>query len=66
MTRGVVGYKIPAHLRSKTDKLTSLILKVSKEQGLCLPGNKVLVFGTEDEGQKNEQVNFKLIEIESE
>jgi hypothetical protein len=66
MTRGVIGYKIPTHLRNKVDKLTSLILKVAKEQGLCMPGNKVLVFSTEDEGLKTEQVNFKLIEIESE
>lgn len=66
MTRGVIGYKIPAHLKNKSDKLISLILKVSKEQGMCMPGNKVLVFTTENEGQKQEQVNFKLIEIESE
>lgn len=64
MTRGVTGYKIPTHIRNRSDKLTALILKVAKEQGLCLPGNKVLVFVTEQEGKKGEQVSFKLVEIE--
>ena len=66
MTRGVIGYKIPTHLKNKSDKLTALILKVAKEQGMCMPGNKVLVFNAENEGKKNESVNFKLLEIESE
>jgi len=31
-----------------------------------MPGNKVLIFNSENEGKKNESVNFKLLEIESE
>lgn len=62
MTRGVIGYKIPAHLKNRSDKLISLILKVAKEQGMCMPGNKVLIFNAEQEGKKGEQVNFKLLE----
>lgn len=42
----------------------SLILKVAKEQGLCMPGSKVLIFASENEGKKNECVNFKLVDIE--
>jgi hypothetical protein len=49
-----------------SDKLIGLVLKVAKEQGLCLPGGKVLVFYTENEGHKNENINFKLVEIEGE
>ena len=43
-----------------------LVLKVAQEQGLCMPGNKILIFYTENEGKKSESVNFKLIEMESE
>lgn len=43
-----------------------LILKVAQEQGLCMPGNKVLIFFTENEGKKQESINFKIIELESE
>ena len=53
-------------VEKQSDKLVGLVLKVAKEQGLCMPGNKVLIFFTENEGKKNESVNFKLIEIESE
>jgi pyruvate kinase len=66
MTRGVTGYKIPTHLRNRGDKLLSLILKLAKDQGMCMPGNKVLVFNAENEGKKNENSSFKLLEIESE
>jgi hypothetical protein len=66
MTRGITGYKIPTHLRNRTDKLIQLVLKTAKEQGMCLPGNKVLVFTSENEGKKNENSSFKLLEIESE
>ena len=66
MTRGVTGYKIPTHLRNRGDKLLSLILKLAKDQGMCMPGNKVLVFNVENEGKKNENSSFKLLEIESE
>jgi hypothetical protein len=66
MSRGVSGYKIPAHLKNRSDKLISLILKIAKDQGMCMPGNKVLIFQAENEGKKSESVNFKLLEIESE
>jgi len=42
--RGVVGYKIPAHIRKHQEQLLALVLKVAKEQGYCLPGNKVMIF----------------------
>ena len=66
MTRGIIGYKIPTHLRNRADKLMQLILKSTKDQGMCMPGNKVLVFNAENEGKKNENSSFKLLEIESE
>lgn len=66
MTRGVIGYKVPTHLKNRSDKLLALVLKVAKEQGMCMPGNKVLIFNAENEGKKNESVSFKLLEIESE
>jgi pyruvate kinase len=31
MTRGITGYKIPTHLRNRTDKLIQLLLKTAKE-----------------------------------
>jgi hypothetical protein len=31
---------------------------------MCMPQNKVLIFTAENEGKKQEQVNFKLLEIE--
>lgn len=42
----------------------SLILKVAKEQGFCLPGNKVMVFTADNEGLENESVNFKMLEVD--
>jgi hypothetical protein len=72
----VIGYKIPSFLSNllfsyeilyierQSDKLINLVLKVAKEQGLCSPGNKVLIFYTENEGKRNENVNFKLVDIE--
>lgn len=65
-SRGVIGYKVPAHLKNHQERLISLVLKVAKEQGFCLPGNKVMIFGCEDEGTLNETVNFKMIEIDEE
>lgn len=41
-------------------------MKVAKEQGFCLPGNKVMIFTAEGEGTANESVNFKMIEIDEE
>ena len=46
--------------------MINLVLKVAKEQELCLPGNKVLIFYTENEGKRNESLNFKLVDIEPE
>lgn len=43
-----------------SDKLISLVLKVAKEQGLCIPGSKVLIFTSENEGKKNESVTNSL------
>lgn len=43
-----------------------MVLKVAKEQGFCLPGNKVMIFTVEQEGTANETVNFKMIEIDEE
>lgn len=33
---------------------------------MCMRGNKVLIFYAENEGRKQESVNFKLLEIDSE
>lgn len=52
------------YLEKYSDKLINLILKVAKEQGLCIPGSKVLIFNSENEGKKNESVTFKLVDIE--
>ena len=49
-----------------SDKLIALVLKVAKELAYCYPGNKVMIFTIENEGQSNEQVNFKMIEIDEE
>ena len=54
------------YLEKLSDKLINLVLKVAKEQELCLPGNKVLIFYTENEGKKTESLNFKLLDIETE
>lgn len=77
LSRGVIGYKIPSFLSKYislcynfiekfSDKLINLVLKVAREQDLCTPGSKVLVFYTENEGKKDENVNFKLVEIKGE
>ena len=64
-SRGVIGYKIPAHLKGEHyDRLLSLVLKVAKEQGFCLSGNKVMIFMPESEGTTHETVSFKMIEID--
>lgn len=48
------------------EQLISLILKVAKEQGYCFPGNKVMLFTVENEGQANEVVSFSMIDIDEE
>ena len=60
----MIGYKVPTHLKRHQDRLVSLILKVAKEQGFCLPGNKVMVFTADNEGLENESVNFKMLEVD--
>jgi hypothetical protein len=55
---------VPTHLKRHQDRLVSLILKVAKEQGFCLPGNKVMVFTADNEGSENESVNFKMLEVD--
>lgn len=42
------------------------MLKVAKEQGFCLIGNKVMIFTCDDEGTEKETVKFKMIEIDEE
>lgn len=65
-SRGVIGYKVPDHIKKHQEKLLALVLKVAKEQGFCLPGNKVMIFTAEGEGTSNESVNFKMIEVDEE
>lgn len=48
------------------DKLIALILKMSKEQGLCLSGNKVMIFTVENEGLSNEETSFKIMDVDEE
>ncbi len=48
------------------DKLTSLVLKVAQELAYCYPGNKVMIFTIDNEGQDNEQVDFQMIEVAEE
>ena len=48
------------------EQLISLILKVAKEQGYCFPGNKVMIFTVENEGQSNETAAFRMIDIDEE
>ena len=42
------------------------MLKVAKEQGFCLGGNKVMIFTVDQEGTDNETVSFKMIEVDDE
>ena len=46
------------------DQLISLILKVAKEQAYCFPGNKVMIFTVDNEGQPNETAAFRMIDID--
>jgi pyruvate kinase len=61
--RGVIGYKVPEHPKNHEDRLLQLMLKVAREQGLCLAGNKILLFTAEHEGLPQESVSFKMIEV---
>lgn len=53
------------YLEKLSDKLIDLVLKIAKEQELILPGNKVIIFYTENEGKKNENVSYKVIDLKS-
>ena len=46
--------------------LLDKVLKFAKEQGYCLPGNKVMIFTCDDEGTDSETVSFRMIEIDEE
>jgi pyruvate kinase len=35
-SRGVIGYKVPEHIKKHQEKLLSLVMMVMKEQGFCL------------------------------
>jgi hypothetical protein len=37
---------------------------MAKEQGLCLTGNKVMIFTVENEGQIDEEASFKIQDID--
>jgi hypothetical protein len=65
-SRGVIGYKVPHHIRKHQDQLISLVLKVAKETSFCFGGNKVMIFTVDNEGTPNESVSFKMIEVEDE
>ena len=54
-----------SYLEKLSDKLIDLVLKIAKEQELVLPGNKVIIFYTENEGKKNENVSYKVIDLKS-
>lgn len=53
-------------MKLHSDRLISLVLRVAKEQGFCIPGNKVMIFTPEDEGTSQETVSFKMIEVDEE
>jgi len=44
--------------------LLDKVLKVAKEQQLCLPGTKVMIFTCDNEGEITETVSFRMIEID--
>jgi hypothetical protein len=60
----VIGYKVPEHIRQHQDQLMMLVLKIAKEQSLCLAGNKVMLFTADEEDTLNESVNFKLVDVD--
>jgi hypothetical protein len=37
---------------------------MAKEQGLCPPGSKVMIFTVEHEGEPNEEVSFKILDVD--
>eukprot|EP00355_Strombidium_rassoulzadegani_P002942 CAMPEP_0168613124 /NCGR_PEP_ID=MMETSP0449_2-20121227/3287_1 /TAXON_ID=1082188 /ORGANISM="Strombidium rassoulzadegani, Strain ras09" /LENGTH=566 /DNA_ID=CAMNT_0008653743 /DNA_START=15 /DNA_END=1715 /DNA_ORIENTATION=- len=63
MTRGVVGYQIPEHMKNRTDELIEHILHVCQEQLICNPPtSKVMIFiGQNEKDPKKEIYTFKII-----
>ena len=51
-------------IESMAPSLLDKVLKVAKEQGFCLPGNKVMIFTCDNEGEITETVSFRMIEID--
>ena len=51
-------------IESMAPSLLDKVLKVAKEQGFCLPGNKVMIFTCDNEGAIDETVSFRMIEID--
>jgi hypothetical protein len=39
---------------------------MAKEQGLCLQGNKVMIFTVDNEGQIDEEASFKIQDVDEE
>jgi hypothetical protein len=39
---------------------------MAKEQGLCMNGNKVMIFTVQNEGEPNEESSFKIHDVEDE
>jgi len=63
MKRGVVGYKIPEHLKNRRDELIEHILHVAQEQLICnLPTSKVMIFIGVNEGDEQKEIyTFKVL-----
>ena len=63
MKRGVVGYKIPEHLRNKREELITFILAVAQEQLICnLPTSKVIIYtALQEKDPQKEAVTFKVV-----
>lgn len=63
MKRGVVGYKIPEHLRNKREELITFILAVAQEQLICnLPTSKVIIYTClQEKDPSKDAVTFKVV-----
>lgn len=45
MTRGVVGYQVPEHLKDRREELIEHLLAAAQEQLICNPPtSKVMIF----------------------
>jgi hypothetical protein len=63
LKRGILGYKIPEHLKNDRDELVEHILNVAQEQLICnLPTCKVIIFlASGEEDERKEIVTFKVV-----